>query len=92
MSGKQGGKATWVGAMVEGTQVPQWGKFKFLLLRMRDHDIGGRSVTLVRGQNDASEARIVEELHKQVGCWLRVAVCFCAASRRLLTRLSAMVL
>lgn len=55
----------WVGALLEGVQVDPWGKFKFMLLRVKDRN--GRQVLLVRGANNSSESKIVEELHKQVG-------------------------
>jgi hypothetical protein len=45
-------------------QVDPWGKFKFMLLRVKDRN--GRQVLLVRGANNSSESVIVEELHKQV--------------------------
>jgi hypothetical protein len=54
-----------VGALLEGVQVDPWGKFKFLLLRVKDRN--GRQVLLVRGANNASESKLVEDLHKQVG-------------------------
>lgn len=56
----------WVGALLEGVQVDPWGKFKFMLLRVKDRN--GRQVLLVRGANNSNESKIVEELHKQV-CW-----------------------
>lgn len=55
----------WVGALLEGVQVDDWGKFKFLLMRLKDRN--GRQVLLVRGANNRSESGIVEELHNQVG-------------------------
>lgn len=63
MSSKQG-STMWVGALLEGVQVDPWGKFKFMLLRVKDRN--GRQVLLVRGANNSNESKIVEELHKQV--------------------------
>lgn len=54
----------WVGALLEGVCVDPWGKFKFMLLRVKDRN--GRQVLLVRGANNASESKIVEELRKEV--------------------------
>lgn len=54
----------WVGALLEPVQVDSWGKFKFLLLRVRDRN--GRQVLLVRGANNATEGAIIDALHKQV--------------------------
>lgn len=64
VSSKQG-SSMWVGALLEGVQVDPWGKFKFLLMRVRDRNTG-RQVLLVRGANNCSESGIVEDLHKQV--------------------------
>lgn len=58
------GPALWVGALLEAAQVDPWGKFKFLLLRMKDRN--GRQMLLVRGSNNATDAKIVEELHREV--------------------------
>lgn len=58
------GPALWVGALLEAVQVDPWGKFKFLLLRMKDRN--GRQMLLVRGSNNANDAKIVEELHREV--------------------------
>jgi hypothetical protein len=57
----------WVGALLESAEVDDWGKYKFLLLRLRDR--AGRQKLLVRGANYASDAKIVEGLHRQVGWW-----------------------
>jgi hypothetical protein len=54
----------WVGALLESAEVDDWGKYKFLLLRLRDR--AGRQKLLVRGANYASDAKIVEGLHRQV--------------------------
>jgi hypothetical protein len=54
----------WVGALLESAEVDDWGKYKFLLLRLRDR--AGRQKLLVRGSNYASDAKIVEGLHRQV--------------------------
>jgi hypothetical protein len=62
----------WVGALLEGVQVDPWGKFKFMLLRVKDRN--GRQVLLVRGANNSSESQIVEELHKQVRPTVAAAV------------------
>lgn len=55
----------WVGALLESVEVDDWGKYKFLLLRIRDR--AGRQKLLVRGANYASDAKLVEGLHRQVG-------------------------
>eukprot|EP00878_Enallax_costatus_P004817 GHUV01005069.1.p1 GENE.GHUV01005069.1~~GHUV01005069.1.p1 ORF type:complete len:604 (+),score=195.01 GHUV01005069.1:379-2190(+) len=54
----------WVGALLESVEVDDWGKYKFLLLRIRDR--AGRQKLLVRGANYASDARLVEGLHRQM--------------------------
>lgn len=54
----------WVGALLESVEVDDWGEYKFLLLRLRDRS--GRQKLLVRGANYASDAKIVEGLHRQV--------------------------
>jgi hypothetical protein len=53
----------WVGAVVDSVEVDDWGKFKFVLVRLRDG--GGRQKMLVRGGNYASEGALVEALHRQ---------------------------
>jgi hypothetical protein len=53
-----------VGALLEAVEVDDWGKFKFVLVRVRDHC--GRQKLLVRGSNYASEGKLVEALHRQV--------------------------
>ncbi|KAF8060056.1 hypothetical protein HT031_004995 [Scenedesmus sp. PABB004] len=54
----------WVGALLESVQVDDWGSYKFLLLRLRDR--AGRTKLLVRGANYASDAKLVEGLHRQM--------------------------
>ena len=54
----------WVGALMDPVEVDDWGKFKFILVRMRDRN--GRQRQLVRGSNYASQAQLVEKLHRQV--------------------------
>lgn len=54
----------WVGALLESAEVDDWGSYKFLLLRLRDR--AGRQKLLVRGANYASDAKIVEGLHRQM--------------------------
>jgi hypothetical protein len=69
----------WVGALLESAEVDDWGKYKFLLLRLRDR--AGRQKLLVRGANYASDAKIVEGLHRQVRCGHGVVRCasFCSS-------------
>lgn len=54
----------WVGALLESVEMDDWGKYKFLLLRIRDR--AGRQKLLVRGANYASDAKLIEGLHRQV--------------------------
>jgi len=54
-----------VGALLETVEIDDWGKFKFVLVRVRDHT--GRQKLLVRGHNYASEGKLMEALHRQVG-------------------------
>jgi hypothetical protein len=44
--------------------VDDWGKFKWLLLRLRGRS--GRQALLVRGANYASDAQLMEQTHRQV--------------------------
>ncbi|KIZ02453.1 hypothetical protein MNEG_5504 [Monoraphidium neglectum] len=59
----QGG-GLWVGALLEAVEVDDWGKFKFVLVRVRDRC--GRQKLLVRGGNYASEGKLLERLHRQL--------------------------
>jgi hypothetical protein len=54
-----------VGALLAAVQVDDWGRFRWLLLRLRGRC--GRQTLLVRGANNAGDAQIVEQLHRQVG-------------------------
>ncbi len=58
------GGELWVGALLEAVEIDDWGKFKFVLVRVRDR--GGRQKLLIRGGNYASEGALVEALHRQV--------------------------
>lgn len=58
------GGELWVGALLEAVEVDDWGKFKFVLVRLRDHT--GKQKLLVRGSNYSSEGKLVEALHRQV--------------------------
>lgn len=58
------GSELWVGALLESVEVDDWGKFKFVLVRVRDH--AGRQKLIVRGRNYASEGKLLEALHRQL--------------------------
>jgi hypothetical protein len=55
----------WVGGLLPGVVVDDWGEFNFILVRVRG--LGGRQRMLVRGGNYASRAQLVEALTRQVG-------------------------
>jgi hypothetical protein len=55
----------WAGALLDAVEIDDWGKFKFVLVRVRDR--AGRQKMLVRGRNYASEGTLLEALHRQVG-------------------------
>lgn len=55
----------WVGGLLPGVVVDDWGEFNFILVRVRA--LGGRQRMLVRGGNYASRAQLVEALTRQVG-------------------------
>ncbi|KAI8464948.1 MAG: hypothetical protein J3K34DRAFT_489495 [Monoraphidium minutum] len=58
------GGGLWVGALLEAVEIDGWGKFVFVLARVRGR--GGRQKLLVRGANYASEAKLVEGLTRQL--------------------------
>ncbi|GBF89057.1 hypothetical protein Rsub_01774 [Raphidocelis subcapitata] len=58
------GGELWVGALLETVEIDDWGKFKFVLVRLRDH--AGRQKLVVRGANYSSEGKLLEGLHRQV--------------------------
>jgi hypothetical protein len=59
----------WVGGLLQGVVVDDWGEFNFILVRVRG--LGGRQRMLVRGGNYASRAQLVEALTRQVRPWGR---------------------
>lgn len=54
----------WVGPLLDAVEVDDWGKFKFVLVRLRDHT--GRQKLFVRGSNYASEGKLLEALHRKL--------------------------
>jgi hypothetical protein len=77
--------SSWVGDLLPVVEIDNWGKFRFVLVRVKDDS--GRNKLILRGRNYAQEDALTSQLRQQVGPSAAHALaCMCACVCLLIKR------